>query len=96
MGDIFADLILEEIFGTTYPYCVVDLDDQGRRTNSVQSACVAPLWEQELTFGVSIQQWILSNLRLQVIVIVIVIVIGSRKCVARGLWRGMLINDCTT
>lgn len=63
---VMADLILQEIFGTTYPYCLVDLDDQGRRTASVQSASINPSWQEELSFPVSVQQWILSNLRIQV------------------------------
>lgn len=63
----FEDLIMQDIFGTTYPYCLVDLDDQGRRTSSVQSASVNPSWNQELTFPVSVQQWILSILRIQVL-----------------------------
>eukprot|EP00752_Nemacystus_decipiens_P003083 g2855.t2 len=60
------ELILEENYGKVYPYCLVDLDDQNRRTSSVQCASVSPSWQEDLTFDVSVQQWILSNLRVQV------------------------------
>lgn len=59
-------LILEENFSMVYPYCLVALDDQNKRTNAVQCASVKPSWQEELTFQVSVQQWVLSNLRIQV------------------------------
>ncbi|CAM9641398.1 unnamed protein product, partial [Sphacelaria rigidula] len=61
-----ADLVLEDVYGTTYPYCMLDLDDQGRRTSSVQSASVNPAWRQEIKFPVSVQQWVRSTVRIQV------------------------------
>lgn len=61
-----TELILEENYGKVYPYCLVDLDDQNRRTSSVQCASVNPSWQEDLTFEVSVQQWVLSNLRIQV------------------------------
>lgn len=61
-----ADLVLEETFGKVYPYCFVDLDDQNMRTSSVQCSSINPSWQEDLTFEVSIQQWVLSNLRIHV------------------------------
>eukprot|EP00903_Cladosiphon_okamuranus_P016576 g15291.t1 len=60
------ELILEDNYGKVYPYCLVDLDDQNCRTSSVQCASVKPSWQEDLTFEVSVQQWVLSNLRIQV------------------------------
>ncbi len=51
-----------------YPYCLVDLDDQNRRTNAAQCSSVKPSWKEDLTFQVSVQQWVLSSLRIQVCV----------------------------
>ena len=78
-----------------YPYCLVDLDDQSRRTSSVQCPSVNPSWQEDLTFEVSVQQWVLSNLRIQVLLLLRYVLCSSSVGLALGCWLCAAHSVCT-
>ncbi|CAM9218617.1 unnamed protein product [Chrysoparadoxa australica] len=60
------DIMVKDIYGSTYPFCVLELDDQKRQTRCIQNLSLEPAWGEEVRFPISMQQWLRSGLRVSV------------------------------